>query len=140
MKAILRAPELWLTPLIGLPLLVIYLHHQVGLQPLVKVVRLVVFAGILPLLLTGLVQSLFRALKWPAWAKILVGCMVGCVVGGLLVGYVYYYALMPPHLLDRVNGMIDEGRGDTIDLYNYQSSNLPLSAVAPPYLPVCSQP
>lgn len=118
MKAILPAPELWLTPLIGLLVLTYYVHHH-GLK-LHGSWIVAVLAGVLPLLAMGVVQSLCRGLPWPAWAKIVAGCVVGCVAGGLLVGYVYYYVLMPPHLLD---GVIDEGRGDTIDLYNYQSSN-----------------
>ncbi len=117
MKAILRAPELWLTSLIALPGLVYDIHHH-GLA-LYGSWIIAVLAGLLPLLATGLVQGLLRIPKWPLWLQVLTGCLAG----GLLVGYFYYYALLPPHLLDRVNGVIDEGRGNDIAIYDDESQN-----------------
>ncbi len=113
---ILRAPELWLTPLIGLAVLTYFVHHH-GLK-LYGSWIVCVLAGVVPLLATGVVQGMFKLLPWPGWAQVLLSCVVGCVVGYLILAFVYYHALFPPGLLD---GDIDEGRANDIALYNWQT-------------------
>ncbi len=113
---IVRSPELWLTPLIGLPVLSYYIHHH-GLA-LYGSWIVCVLVGVVPLLAAGLVQSLARLLPWPVWARFLVACFAGGVAGYLMLCHTYYYALFPHGLLD---GVIDESRGNVIALYNWQS-------------------
>ena len=112
----LRSAELWLTPLIGLPLLTIYMiPHDFKLA---GQVAFAVFVGAIPLLATGVVQRLLRGLRWYGWAQVLAAGVVGC----LAVSVCYYYALYPAEFAIPVTTDA-EGRGNDIALYNLQTQN-----------------
>lgn len=118
------APELWLTPVIGLFLLGPLIYHwrlpfaeSAGSafandwrMQLRENIGLDIIIGIVPLFAAACLQRLLRGWKWRGWVQ----GLAGGLIGSLIVGVFYYYALYPlshwlkPH---------DEGEGNVMAIY-----------------------
>lgn len=113
------SPELWLTPLIGVPLLTYYIRYHGFL--LAGSIVPTILIGITPLAATAVVQRILRAMKWNGWVRVLIAVVVGYA---LLYGC-YYYARYPSDLFrDPERMRIDpEGTGDDMTIFKYQCDN-----------------
>jgi len=97
-----RFQELWLTPLIGLAIITLYvLRHDFKL---LGSVSLTIIIGAVPLFATALFQGRLKRLKWPAWIYV----QASIVMGYITLYICYYYALYPkgPHLMDESDGNV----------------------------------
>ena len=111
--------ELWLTPAIGVAGLAAYgLHDHISLWRSLGVGYAVVLAAVAVLLIAaGAVAAGLRRTKWPAWAQLGVAAAVACVAvwAAWTVAAAHYYDITAPGTI------VDEGRADTIAIWQYQA-------------------
>ena len=117
-----RSPELWLTPIIGLfGLAVFVFRHNSGIIvfDLRDRVEPFILFGVLPLFVTALAQGCMRALKWRLWAQVMAAGSIGC----LTVGLCYFFAA--PYF-PATTPLDAEGRGNIVAVLQYKADVLGL--------------